>query len=379
MGIAYRRTVAMSPAPEGSALAPLLSIFGHAIVLPILLTATIAVRETPRFDDFNLFGFAGGEVLEAQIAQPKELTEAEPAAEASLVQEISDLAGDFEAGAIQEVTEMRAAAPEIAPDPIDEAVTPASAEASDVPEQATIAETAALTEEIAQPPAAIPEPSTIAAVLEPAIPREIVPPMQYSGAEPASALYPPAEQLAMTPVSLAPVIDRAIEEPVEAIEPSVAEEPLQLASLVLEQTGPEQPDSLRLPARKSLSADGRKVAQIQQAKLPYMAADRRLAQSSPELWQVVSALRRQLARCWAVGPAAGGAPDFIDVEVAFDRTGRLKLARVRDAARLLQDRAYLREARRARQALKTCSPFALPNEHYGLWRHFTMRFVLSAS
>ena len=113
--------------------------------------------------------------------------------------------------------------------------------------------------------------------------------------------------------------------------------------------------------------------------MPRTATDRQLAKTSPELWAVVSALRAQVARCWAGADGPGDAPEFIDVEVAFDRSGRLDMARVQDAGRLLRDEAFGREAGRARTALQACSPFALPSEHYGLWQRFTMRFVLSPS
>ncbi len=362
MGIAYRRSVATSPSTEGSTVAPLLSVLGHAIVIPVFLTATIAVRETPRFEDFNLFGFAGGEVVEAQMAQPTDLVEEEQGLKAASVVEALDLVESVAADSIEEVRAIEEVAADMVLEPAAAPVAPALAEASDIVPEATAA-----------------EPSTMAATLEPAVPQETVESPKYGADVLVSVPYPPTEQLALTPASLEPAAERVIAEAVEVIESAAMEQPLELASLVVEEARQVQSEPHRLPARKSLPVDERSSGAEQQAKLPITAADRRLLQSSPDLWQVVAALRQQVARCWAGAVAASGAPEFIDLEVAFDRSGRLKLARVQHAGRLLRERGYSREARHAREALKACSPFALPNEHYGLWRHFTMRFVLSAT
>lgn len=75
MALAYRRTVAASIAPSHSALAPLLSVCGHALILSLFFSASFAVREVPRFEDFDLMGFSGGEVVEAELAMPAELAE----------------------------------------------------------------------------------------------------------------------------------------------------------------------------------------------------------------------------------------------------------------------------------------------------------------
>ena len=361
MALAYRRTVAMSAAPGHSALAPMLSVFGHAIILALFFSASFAVRETPRFEDFDLMGFSGGDVVEAELAVPAALAEADdnPVAAAletevlaaEAVEEYTALAETLEADVPLDVAD--AALVETASPP------PPAAVSDSIPAEAPAL---AAIDSVAAPPSL--QPAVLQQAVEPQLPMRAEAATAALAAEP----HPLAEHLAAESVP--------IEELAEVIAPVAAEEPVEMASLLVEDAIPSADAPAGAQQRPSATPPSERR---DTAALPRTAADRHLAQSNPELWAVVSALRAQVARCWAGSDRPNDAPDFIDVEVAFDRSGRLDMARVQDAGRILRDDAFGREAGRARAALQACSPFALPSEHYGFWQRFTMRFVLSPS
>ena len=361
MALAYRRTVAASAAPGHSALAPMLSVFGHAIILTLFFSASFAVREVPNFEDFDLMGFSGGEVVEAELAMPAELAEPEdspaaaaledevPAAES--VEEFAAVTETLEADAPLDVAD--AALVEITSEP---PLAVATAEAVPAEVQAVAA-----VDPVEAPPSL--QPAALQRAVEPQLPM----PAEATtllAAEP----HPLAERLTAESVPM--------EEVAEVIATVAAEDPVEMASSVVEDAAP----SAEVPARAQERPFATPPSERRNtAALPRTSADRHLAKSNPELWAVVSALRAQVARCWVGADRPDDVPDFIDIEVAFDRSGRLDMARVQDAGRILRDDAFGREAGRARTALQACSPFALPSEHYGLWQRFTMRFVLSPS
>ncbi len=361
MALAYRRTVAASIAPGHSALAPLLSVCGHALILSLFFSASFAVREVPRFEDFDLMGFSGGEVVEAELAMPAELAEIEdtPSAtaledEVSLAEAVEDYAALAEALEVDAPLDVADAAPldAVSEPPLAAVADPITAETQAV----------AAVDPVEMPPSL--QPVALQQAVEPALSAPADAATTPLAAEP----YPLAEQLVAQSVPM--------EEVVEAIAPAAAEEPVEMASLVMEDAAPSAETPARVEERPSAT---RGLERQDRAAMPRTAADRQLAKTSPELWAVVSALRVQVARCWAGADGPSDVPEFIDVEVAFDRSGRLDMARVQDTGRLLRDEAFGREAGRARQALQACSPFALPSEHYGLWQRFTMRFVLAPS
>ena len=330
----------------------MLSVFGHAIILTLFFSASFAVREVPNFEDFDLMGFSGGEVVEAELAMPAELAEPEdevPAAES--VEEFAAVTETLEADAPLDVAD--AALVEITSEP---PLAAAAAEAVPAEVQAVAA-----VDPVEAPPSLQP------AALQRAVAPQL--PMPAEAATPLAAEpHPLAERLTAESVPM--------EEVAEVIATVAAEDPVEMASLVVEDAAPSAEVPTRAQKRPSATPPSERR---DYAALPRTAADRHLAKSDPELWAVVSALRAQVARCWAGADRPENAPDFIDVEVAFDRSGRLDMARVQDAGRILRDDAFGREAGRARTALQACSPFALPSEHYGLWQRFTMRFVLSPS
>ena len=371
MGIAYRRTVATSAVSNGSPLAPLLSVFGHALIVPLFMTATIAVRDTPRFDDFELFGFAGGEVVEAQVAVMEEPSQEELAPEPILAEETIAPENELlEVAALEEVltTETIDTASEVSP------FDSVAAESEAVP--ADVVEELAASTDIPLATASLddaPEAVTSVALQPVALQHEIAAPI-LAESELATAPSPLAERLAATTLA----VDAPTIEAVALIEPIVADEPLPAAKVMMQALSEPKKGPQRLPQRKSAPPEtGGQQAVIPPSE-PRSTRDSMLARHDPELWQVISALRAQVARCWAAGPASGETASFVDLEVAFDRSGRLDRARVADAGRLLRDGEYLREATRARSALKACSPFVLPSEHYDIWRQFTMRFMLSS-
>lgn len=361
MALAYRRTVAASIAPGHSALAPLLSVFGHVIILALFFSASFAVRETPRFEDFDLMGFSGGEVVEAELAMPAELAEIDDTPSATALEDEVHLAEPVEEyAALAETLEVDA--------PLDVADA-ALIEAAREPPLAAVADSiAAETQAVAAVDPVEAPPSLQPAALQQAVEPELPMPAEAATTRLAAEPYPLAEQLVAESVPL--------QETAEVIAPVAAEEPVEMASLVMQDATPAAEAPARVEEQRSESPPSERW---DYAALPRTAADRQLAKTSPELWAVVSALRAQVARCWAGTEGPGDVPDFIDVEVAFDRAGRLDMARVQDAGRLLRDEAFGREAGRARQALQACSPFALPSEHYGLWQRFTMRFIMSPS
>ena len=361
MALAYRRTVAASIAPSHSALAPLLSVCGHALILSLFFSASFAVREVPRFEDFDLMGFSGGEVVEAELAMPAELAEIDNTPSATALEDEVPLAEAVEDyAALAETLDVDAPLDVADAAPLDAASEPPLAAVADP----ITAETQAVA---AVDPVEVP-PSLQPVALQQAVEPALSAPANAATTPLAAEPYPLAEQLVAESVPM--------EEVVEAIAPAAAEEPVEMASLVMEDATPSAETPARVEERPSAT---RSFERQDRAAMPRTAADRQLAKISPELWAVVSALRVQVARCWAGADGPGDAPEFIDVEVAFDRSGRLDMARVQDAGRLLRDEAFGREAGRARTALQACSPFALPSEHYGLWQRFTMRFVLAPS
>lgn len=361
MALAYRRTVAASIAPGHSALAPLLSVCGHALILSLFFSASFAVREVPRFEDFDLMGFSGGEVVEAELAMPAELAEIDDTPSATELEDEVPMAEPIEDyAALAETLEVDAPLDVADAPPMDVASEPSLAAAAD-PITADMPVVAAVD------PVEV-SPSLQPVALQQAVEPGLSAPANAAATSLAAEPYPLAEQLVAESVPM--------EEVAEVIAPAADEEPVEMASLVMEDASPSAEALARVEERRSATppSDRRDYA-----ALPRTAADRHLSKSNPELWAVVSALRAQVARCWAGADGSSDAPDFIDVEVAFDRSGRLDMARVQDAGRLLRDEAFGREAGRARTALQACSPFALPGEHYGLWQRFTMRFVLSPS
>lgn len=361
MALAYRRTVAASIAPGHPALAPLLSVCGHALLLALFFSASFAVRETPSFDDFDLMGFSGGEVVEAELTMPAELAEIEDSPSVAVEEAASSVEAVEEFAALAETLEADA--------PLDIANSALAETAAEPPLAAAAAEAVpAETEAIAAVDALEPPPSLQPVALQQAVEPELSVPADAATTPLAAQPYPLAERIAAESVPL--------EEIADVIAPVAAEEPIEMASLVMEDATPSAEPPDRAPEQRVAPPSSERR---DNAGRPRTAADRQLARGNPELWAVISALRTQVARCWAGSDGQAGAPDFIDVEVAFDRSGRLDLARVQDPARLLRDEAFSREAARARKALQACSPFALPSEHYGLWQRFTMRFTLAPS
>ena len=100
------------------------------------------------------------------------------------------------------------------------------------------------------------------------------------------------------------------------------------------------------------------------------------AELNPELWEVIRLVRTQIARCWHSDPQDPWDAAFsVDIQVAFEPNGALKTARIREAAQMVNDEHFKDFAVQARNALKICSPFNLPNDRYDIWRSFTMRFL----
>ena len=100
------------------------------------------------------------------------------------------------------------------------------------------------------------------------------------------------------------------------------------------------------------------------------------AELNPELWEVIRLVRAQIAKCWHSDPQDPWDAAFsVDIQVAFEPNGALKTARIQEAARMVNDDHFKSFAVQARDSLRICSPFKLPNDKYDIWRSFTMRFL----
>ena len=88
------------------------------------------------------------------------------------------------------------------------------------------------------------------------------------------------------------------------------------------------------PAAGRPESPGALLARLNELKDEQLQAER-----NPELWAVIEAVRAQIARCWSLG--AGLEQRFrVDIDVAFDRSGRLLKARIRDAGALIADAGF---------------------------------------
>lgn len=196
-------------------------------------------------------------------------------------------------------------------------------------------------------------------------------------AEPAAAPEPP---VIPTPVPrVKPVLAQQPTAPPEAEaqpEPQqeeVASEPPPEVVEVPAVAAPANPE----PAYRSRSDIGRVTPEQLLANLAAVADESLQAEKNPELWAVIRLLRRQIKQCWLYDSDEDIDDRYaVDIAVAFRRNGAVDRAEVEDVARMVADSDYDRFVRRARKALLACGPFDLPAESYGIWRSFTMRFVL---
>ena len=191
---------------------------------------------------------------------------------------------------------------------------------------------------------------------EPTTPRESLVVMEEPG--PAVDVPPPAKPLDLP----------------RGIRPGPATLPAAEVAAVPGAAEAEEPS--RPPAAKAEPRDGpaAKSAASLLARLEELKDESLQAEEDPKLWAVIRAVRHQIARCWT----ASDRDRFrVDIDVAFDRDGRLKKALIKQPGRMVADPAYRDFAIGARRALSDCSPFELPGESYDVWQQFTMRFVPS--
>ncbi|MEM7172451.1 MAG: hypothetical protein AAF530_19945 [Pseudomonadota bacterium] len=287
---------------------------------------------------------------------------------------------------IEEVAEVEV--PEPAPveeNPLDESVTEDIAELTPEPiaeEPAPpepvapepVVEEAPLIEEppIVDPPIADP-PVEVVETPTPADAPATVPELPVEPLETAEAAVGP---LPPPPVPLRkPPEIAALDEPVIATtvaeeEPPVSAEPAPPVAA--------QAESPSEPAPDYLSQD-----QIQLAdrdtfleRLENLKDEDFQARANPELWQVIHAVRAQMASCWFLDPNNPPASTMtVDFRLQLDRNGIVTKVEVQQVARMVNDKPFSRFARQARQAVISCSPFELPAEHFAIWQDFTMRFV----
>lgn len=212
--------------------------------------------------------------------------------------------------------------------------------------------------------------------------------------EPAPGESLPADEPSAEVQPLAAIEAESAEEP-QLAEPTTPRESL----VVMEEPGPAvdvpppakpldlprgiRPEPATLPAAEVAAVPGAAEAEPRDgpaaksaasllARLEELKDESLQAEEDPKLWAVIRAVRHQIARCWT----ASDRDRFrVDIDVAFDRDGRLKKALIKQPGRMVADPAYRDFAIGARRALSDCSPFELPGESYDVWQQFTMRFV----
>lgn len=92
---------------------------------------------------------------------------------------------------------------------------------------------------------------------------------------------------------------------------------------------------------------------------------------------LISAIRDQVAKCWSLPAGAKGAEDMIiEINVAVNRDGRVREARIADSGRMFSDPFFRAMAESALRAVKNprCSPFKLPEDRYEVWKDLTLVF-----
>lgn len=112
------------------------------------------------------------------------------------------------------------------------------------------------------------------------------------------------------------------------------------------------------------------------ANLAALTDEAARAKADPELWAIVTAVREQIRQCWLLSPEETQEPALsVEIAVAFEKDGRLLRADIQDTGRMVRDQDFKDIAVGAQRALRSCSPFDLPAEHYAIWKSFTLRFV----
>ena len=249
--------------------------------------------------------------------------------------------------------------------------------------EADLSEMRAPRDDTPPPKAALEElpalPSAPVDVLPPVEEAEALEPQQQSArAEPPTPAEPLQEATAPEPVREAFLVAPPRRKPAqrETEEPEPVEEPL------VQPSTPSEPPPAAKPAppAKIVQKDPPDFEDVSPAKL--LANLRELqdenlqAEKNPALWAVIRAVRVQVARCWTKGALAADQKDLtVDIRVAFEIGGQLNKADFVEVGRMVHDESYRDFAVTARDALRRCSPFALPPESYDLWQDFTMRFV----
>ena len=284
-----------------------------------------------------------------------------------------------------EVAEEPAATPAPEPEPPAEAPAPEPepVELAEPEPEPELAEQPTAEPEEAETPEREPEPD-VAEEPEPEIAEEPEPdileepaPELAEGAlpEPDTAETPQPEPQPTEPAEPAPP---SVATAVPSIIPPRKPEPVSPKAQVAAQPPPEELTEIE-PPEPTLTRPPDSAPLTPQGLLADLAALRdedARAKANPELWEIVTAVRAQIARCWQLGPAEARNPRLsVDIAVAFDRDGRLLKTQVQEIGRMVVDEEFKVFATSAHRALKACSPFDLPADKYDIWRDFTLRFV----
>ncbi len=249
-------------------------------------------------------------------------------------------------GAELEVAEVEPLEPEpVEPEPaepeIAEVEPPEPEPVEAEPFEPEISEAEALAPEppLLDAPPPLPLPPRKPVLAEPEVPPEVVEPTELAEAPPEL----PVEAAVDPPVEPAP------EAPVETIAES---------------------DYLNRDDIEEVSAEGLL------ANIAALQDEDAQARRNPELWEVIRAVRAQIARCWAVEPDLAVSSKFsVDIDVAFGQDGSVTRTRIQEVARMVNDDDYKHFVLDTRQSLMACSPFDLPADKFEIWRQFTMRFL----
>jgi len=91
----------------------------------------------------------------------------------------------------------------------------------------------------------------------------------------------------------------------------------------------------------------------------------------------IDLVRRQIRNCWLIPAGAKDARDLvIDIHVQMNLDGTVRVAQIRDTARLQSDTFYRTAAEQALRAVLNprCQPFKLPRDKYQRWKTMTLSF-----
>ena len=153
-------------------------------------------------------------------------------------------------------------------------------------------------------------------------------------------LAPPPPVPARKPVYTAPepiaepevVAEATLEtRAVEPAEPSqvTRNEPVKREQQIV-QTEQEQPKK-GVPEAKVTNRSGAQASFLN--RLDALKDEDFQAQQNPELWQVINLVRAQMRKCWVMDPKqARRAKSTVDIQVRFDRSGRLQKAEVQEVS-----------------------------------------------